>query len=800
MMYIPADKIFTPSARNYIAEEIKKNEEGEVFFTGKTNDEGKIEKVEAKSWGNEECTVAVDVPSGYVVIHNHPSGILTPSNQDLNIAAYLSRNGVGFFIVNNDCSFAHIVTKPATKEEKIDIKQIKNYFGSRGLLSKKLGGFEYRKEQLKMAEEVTKALNEGKNLVVEAGTGTGKSFAYLLPAILWTRKNKEHIVVSTNTINLQYQLMNKDIPFFSRNLNIPFTASLAVGREHFLCLRKFEEMLKTGGFFLFKGKKKEIEKLRDWASKTKEGRYEEISDFTSERLWEEICSQTDTCLYKRCKYFPDNCFYFKAKLRIATSDIIVANHHLVFSDLAISQLSEASALLPPYKNIIFDEAHNIESVATKHFGENLSIEGVKRTLSKLHNRFRKKNRGVISILQTFAENLPSLNEELDKLGEEIERKKKQIEVLSTNIYHTIKAFLPQNASEISFSGDISQHVKEPLKELYEILKGIVLHGEKVGKELKRIKDEEALFYIKHFHAYMGRIFSFVSLLKMFENPEQNNVLWFSIQKENLFFHITPLKLAPCMKEILFNRKRCCVFTSATLSVGNSFDFFQNSIGLEEAETLVLPSSFDFQKSVKLIVVKDVPLPHEEGFSQALSQAILNITETVKGGILTLFTSVKLMDDVYELCRGKIKNRETFKQGDMDRFKLLTLFKKSSNGILFGVSSFWEGIDVKGKALSCVVITKLPFEVPTHPVESARYKLIEQEGGNSFLQYSLPKAVIKTKQGFGRLIRSREDRGTIVILDKRILTRSYGKYFLDALPLCQMHIGSIEQLREMIRKD
>jgi len=243
-----------------------------------------------------------------------------------------------------------------------------------------------------MAEEVTKALNEGKNLVVEAGTGTGKSFAYLLPTILWARKNKEHIVVSTNTINLQYQLINKDIPFFSRNLNIPFTASLAVGREHFLCLRKFEEMLKTGGFLLFKGKKKEIEKLRDWASKTKEGRYEEISDFTSERLWEEICSQTDTCLYKRCKYFPDNCFYFKAKLRIATSDIIVANHHLVFSDLAISQLSEASALLPPYKNIIFDEAHNIESVATKHFGENLSIEGVKRTLSKLHNRFKKKNR------------------------------------------------------------------------------------------------------------------------------------------------------------------------------------------------------------------------------------------------------------------------------------------------------------------------------------------------------------------------------------------------------------------------
>ena len=802
MMYIPTNKIFTSSACNYITEEIKKNEKGEVFFTGKTNAEGKIEEIEAKSWGNEECTVAVcDIPSGYVVIHNHPSGILTPSNQDLDIAAYLSQSGIGFYIVNNDCSFAHIVIKPARKEEKISIEQAKNYFENKGLLSRKLEDFECRKEQLKMAEQVAKTLNEGENLVVEAGTGTGKSFAYLLPAILWAKKNKEHIVISTNTINLQYQLINKDIPFLSRNLNISFTASLAVGRGHFLCLRKFEEMLKTGSFLPFEGKKKETENLRDWASKTNEGRYEEISDFVGERLWEEICSQTDTCLYKRCKYFPDQCFYFKAKLHTAASDIIVANHHLVFSDLVISQLSKASALLPPYKNIIFDEAHNIENVATKHFGESLSIEGTKRIFSKLHNRFRKKNRGVIPILQTFTENLPSLNEKLDKLSEEIEEKKKRIDELSTNITDIIKTFLPQNAKEISFSEDISQSIKEPLTELYELLKEIISHGEKIEKELKQIKNnEEALFYIKHFHAYMGRIFSFVSLLKTFENPEQNDILWFSIQKKNLFFHITPLKLAPYMKEILFNHKRCCIFTSATLSVGNSFDFFRNNIGLEKAEALILPSSFDFQKLAKLIIVKNASLPQEEGFSQSLSQAICNITETVEGGILILFTSIKLMNNVYELCKEKVKNHEIFKQGDMDRSKLLTLFKKAGNGILFGVSSFWEGVDVKGRALSCVVITKLPFEVPTHPIESAKYKLIEQEGGNSFMQYSLPKAVIKTKQGFGRLVRSKEDKGTIVVLDKRILTKSYGKYFLDALPSCQMHIGNIEQLNEMIKKD
>jgi ATP-dependent DNA helicase DinG len=802
MMHIPADKIFISPACNYIREEIEKNEQGEVFFIGKPNDKQKIEEIEAKSWGNEECTVAIcDIPSGYVVIHNHPSGMLTPSNQDLDVAVYLSQTGIGFYIIDNSCSYVHIVTKPAKKEEKINIEQVKDYFRRDGLLSKKLENFEFRKEQIKMAEHVAKTLNEGENLVVEAGTGTGKSFAYLLPAILWAKKNKERVVVSTNTINLQYQLINKDIPFLSKNLNIPFTASLAVGRGHFLCLRKFEEMLKTGRFLLFEGKKKEIDNLRDWATKTDEGRYEEISDCINEKLWEEICSQTDTCLYKRCKYFPDQCFYFKAKVCIATSDIIVANHHLIFSDLAISQVCKTAAFLPPYKNIIFDEAHNIENVATKHFGESLSIEGIKKTLSRLFSHSKNKNRGIVVILKTFTENLPSLNEKLDNLSKEIEEKKKQIDELSKNITDIIKTFLPQNAKEISFNENIYQLVKEPLKELYKILKEIISHGEKIEKELKQINNEKTLFYIKHFHAYIERIFSFVSLLKAFEEPQQNDILWFSIQKRSLYFHITPLKLASHMQDILFNPKRCCIFTSATLSVGNSFDFFKRNIGLKKSENLILPSSFDFKKLAKLIIVNNIKLPQEESFSENIKQAICNITKTVDGGTLILFTSIKLMNSVYELCKENlIKNHEIFKQGDMDRAKLLTLFKKSNKGILFGVSSFWEGIDVKGKALSCVVITKLPFEVPTHPVESAKYRLIEQEGGNPFIQYSLPKAVIKMKQGFGRLIRSKKDKGTIVILDKRILTKFYGKYFLDALPSCQTHISNIEQLSEIIRKD
>ena len=762
---------------------------------------GLITELTVAARGDEGSVPAVfqHMEKGDVVIHNHPRGVLKPSGADMQVAGRLGEHGIGFYIVDNDVENIYAVVEPVTVKEKqpLEADELAALLEPGGALESEMdaGGFyEYRPSQVAMLKRVAESFNEGRICVAEAGTGVGKSMAYLLPALNWASMNEERVVVSTATINLQHQLIDKDIPLAKRILGrvdesfSECKTVLVKGRGNYVCLKRLASAIDEQS--LFDDDNDDLESIRKWTETTASGTRDDLSFFPSASLWSKVNSEGDSCLGLRCKY-REKCFVLKSKKEAASARLLVVNHHLLFSDLAM-RLEGAgfdnSVVLPPFTRIIFDEAHNMESSATSFFSSELNLFSVFKQVNRLYSSRKARKFGAVVNLQFEAgafeedEKIPGL---VDGIKEQMQKlDTAAVEILGMNMNLRLKPETIEIFKETIF----------PL--MLELQKRILDCIHAVENIVKRL-DEKDLELPVVFEVRMleRRLESFASICQSFTLWEEKpgDVFWIERSKSGsgeyfARFVITPLDISRMMRDSVFGPYETVVCTSATISVNRDFRFWSARVGLNgfedrEVSASMFKSPFPYKEQVLLGVPEDAPEPNDEDYSRFLEEFTLSMLELSGGRGLVLFTSYKMLSETFEALKPGLDELgiTVLKQGDDDRTRLLEKFKTDTASVLFATSSFWEGIDTPGDSLKVVIICKLPFMVPTDPVIAARMEAVEARGGNQFMEYMLPEAVIKLKQGFGRLMRRGTDSGVVVILDSRIIKKYYGRIFINSLP-------------------
>ncbi len=643
---------------------------------------------------------------------------------------------------------------------------LREIFSHGGLISQHLDGYEFRQEQLQMAHEVARAMIDAEHLIVEAGTGVGKSFAYLIPAISVALKAEQKVVISTNTISLQEQLVTKDIPFLQRILPRDFNVVLAKGRRNYLSRRRLKNLLNyERGLFDTLEEVEEVAEIEEWVNLTADGSTADLSWQPSPQVWDKVVSDRDNCLGRQCDTY-DTCFYFKVRREMQDADLLIVNHHLLFSDLAIRKDSEeALGVLPDYDYLIIDEAHHLEATATNHASIDFSNTRVKWLLDSLSN-----------LAKIF---------ESRQLTTEVDEAREQANTLFRTIIEAIdevddRGHGPTLTQRIHTRNFVRNVLDTPLGNIAQTLKQL--------RDATTTEDEEQ--ELTAHHRYCERLRDELDMI--IEQSDSDYVYWAEISTRGrtprILLNATPSNVNQVLEDHLFSVKNSVVMTSATLSTNRNFAYFKKRIGIDECRELLVHSPFDFKKQVEIHIPRYMPDPNSSEFVPAVTEKIKHYLKLTHGKAFVLFTSYKMMDEVYDAVALELESTglETFKQGgELSRTDMLQAFREDTDSVLFGTSSFWEGVDVRGEALSNVIITRLPFEVPTHPVMEARVKQIKESGGNEFFEFSLPEAILRLKQGFGRLIRTQTDNGIVVILDPRIRTRNYGKQFLGSLPDCEI---------------
>lgn len=629
-----------------------------------------------------------------------------------------------------------------------------------GLIAQHLTGYEHRPQQLTMAEAVVSALSQEEHLIVEAGTGVGKSFAYLVPAIVHALTADEKVVISTNTINLQEQLIYKDIPFLKKVIGEDFKVALAEGRGNYLSIRRYRRHMEKGrGIFDRESDINELDRIKEWASHTSDGNKASIEPQPSPPIWLEIASDRHDCLGKECPTY-SSCFYFKMRKLASQADLIITNHHLLFTDLEI-KIKGGIGVLPNYSYLILDEAHHIEAVVTKQFGIELSNSRVERFLNSLYNANR--NKGLF-----IRKNSPT------ELVDDTWR-------ACDNQFAAIRQFTGGSPTRLVESTYFVENLlSEPLS--------------KIGSHLKALSDTaDSEDDKQEISAHKNRCDDIRTDFElMLDHSRRDHVYWIEGNHSRNVLRANPLNVGDTLKEILFEKKKCVIMTSATLSTNQNFDHYRNRLGLTQGRSLLVGSPFKYQQQVKYYCPPDMPNPNSPDFTEAAASKISGYLKLTHGKAFVLFTSYRMMDEVYQVVQPYMEQLgiAVIKQGEgISRSAMLTEFKQNVNSVLFGTASFWEGVDVQGESLSCVIIVKLPFEVPTHPLVAAKHKRIEAKGGNPFSELSLPEAIIRFKQGFGRLIRTKTDTGIFVVLDPRINTKAYGKQFWRSINVHMQNINS-----------
>jgi ATP-dependent DNA helicase DinG len=647
------------------------------------------------------------------------------------------------------------------------VERVRTIFSDNGLLSK-AKNFEFRPQQQEMAVAVAKALEEDRHLVVEAGTGVGKSLAYLVPAILFALEQHKKAIVSTHTINLQEQLLHKDIPILKKVLPVEFEAALMKGRQNYICPRRLERALQNSKELFTGPETHELERIAEWASKTRDGTLSDLSIEPDPKVWAQVCSEAHICTQKTCGQNP-RCFYQQARKRLLAADVIVLNHTLLFMLLGSPQEQEEreSGFLFPNDFIIFDEAHTVEQVASKQIGIGVSQYGLRSTIQRLYNTRTRK--GLFTVMR-------------DAEGVR----------LAAEVIDDVEKFFDAVESNSDFRKGREFRVRDVDLVPDTITGRLVALQARIAELVKRADDEIIKAELQEFARRIREARDGIAIF--LEQAAPQHVYWVERTGKTAQFlslNAAPIDLAPVLRRMIFRDNCCCVMTSATLAVGREdLAYFRERIGATEAQPLQLGSPFDFQKQMKIFVVQKMPDPRDAGYHKELERWIAHFVQKTDGAAFVLFTSYRDMQQVAgEMQKFFVDEGMNLlvQGGGAPRTKLLEQFKSTPRSVLFGTDSFWSGVDVPGEALSNVIITRLPFAVPDTPLIGAKLELVQDRGGDAFTEFSLPEAILKFRQGVGRLIRTATDRGIIVILDNRIVTKPYGRAFMQALPKCPVEI-------------
>ena len=608
-----------------------------------------------------------------------------------------------------------------------------------GLLAKTLPYYEHRQGQVEMSKAVAEAFRHQQHLIVEAGTGVGKTLAYLIPALLSGMKT----VVSTGTKNLQEQLFFKDIPYLKTHVSDKFQAVYMKGRNNYLCLKRLN-LFRQQALFHDTDDVKIFEQIQRWAKKTKTGDRMEMTTMPENYgPWRDVCCTRETCTGGACEFYKE-CFLFKMKREADEADLVIVNHHLFFADLAIKG-SGLGEVIPEYEAVIFDEAHLLESIATSYF----SVSVNSYQADELHQNVTQELANSKIVSETITKTLHSLGQTAQKFFRTFEKKEGgKYRLNDEQIDKKIYTITPDFANQLLMLASQLRGLKEPTEEI----KFLANRVDEIKSNLELIVNRS----------------------------EPGFVYWCEMQGPGTFLHASPIDIADDMRRNIFKQIPRIVLTSATLSSGHSFDFVKQRIGLDHPVELIVDSPFHYEEQAVLYLPQYMPEPNSKDFTAFVAAEVEKVLEKSKGRAFVLFTSYKNMDDVYNRLKHKIPYT-VLKQGQKSRNALLEEFKKDVHSVLFATSSFWQGVDVQGEALSCVIIDKLPFASPNEPIVEARIEHLRNQAADPFMTYQVPSAVITLKQGLGRLIRSKRDTGILCLLDSRILTKQYGRIFLESLP-------------------
>lgn len=664
----------------------------------------------------------------------------------------------------------HLASDAESTPSQTLLDRMAQAFSQEGVLAKS-PDFEYRPQQQRMAKIVGKALETTRAVVIEAATGVGKSLAYLLPSVIFALEQKRKAIITTHTINLQEQLIHKDLPIVQKLAPRSFRAELLKGRGNYLCPQRLERSLKGAPDLFTSSEQAELQLIWEWSQKTQDGSLSDLPFTPTPKVWSLVCSEAHVCTPRRCG--STRCYYQAVRRRMAEADVLVMNHSLFFTMLSSSEetLPEDANFLFPNDFLIVDEAHTIENVASRAYGLHVSESSIRFELQRLYNPKTRKG---------------YFPHQGDSVGSRAVTDAMDAADIFFRAVEASSVFTHQQAREfrVREPGLVEDTLSVPLHRVMERARAA---GDGASSENSRLE----------LHDLARRLIALrQSIATFLDQSEEDHVYWVERNqgdtRHSMTLRSAPIDVSRQLGTLFFRGDRPCILTSATLGTGgsNGLEYFKKRVGADTTVGVSIASPFDFEKQMKLYLVKSIPPPGSKDHEEALPKWISHFLDISKGRAFVLFTSFAQMTRVAEHMEEYFEDRgwTLLVQGrQLSRSKLLEEFRKDTHSVLFGTESFWTGVDVPGEALSNVIITKLPFAVPDHPLTAARLEHIEENGGNSFMEYSVPEAILKLRQGIGRLIRSKRDSGICAILDNRVLTKPYGRSFLSALPQCPVEV-------------
>lgn len=783
--------LLAPAAVAALRREIAEAGGREVLAVARMGRDGRATEITVVARGHEQAVlVPGDVSErGDLLIHNHPSGTLSPSDADMAVSSRFAEVGVGSAIVDNAVESIYVVVEPMPphEAEPLDPEELVASLSAGGAFARSIPGFAARAAQTEMLRAVVTAFNDDGIVAAEAGTGVGKSFAYLVPAVVWATTNRERVVISTATITLQQQLVDRDIPAVAAALALDVRVALVKGRGNYLCWRRLREA----------GEEAELIDDDDadwlapivaWAETSPTGARNDTPEHLRDDRWNRINSEADTCSAARCPN-RERCFVTRARRDAAGAQLIVANHHIVFSDIAVRRAGvgwDGTALLPAYTRLIFDEAHAVERAATSFFSQETSIFAIRRQVQRLLRQRKGRRFGILDRLPAFDIPAPAVSA-VERLIGELEARVRELNRALVRLVGddaTWRLTVPERAAYDRVAAGALEDARVALGELADRLAAMLRQSAPEHRDDPILVELAAL--ARRFAAMESVLADFADrdgdggLVRWLERRRSGDESWVRIV-------LTPLQIASILRESLLDRHETIVFASATLAIGDSFAFWGERLGIDPEDARVscgqYPSPFDYRSRVLTAVPADAPDPNAPHFDAYLGRLVEGAVAAARGGALLLFTSFRQLDLIFNAVTPSLEERGyvCLRQGSDDRSRLLDRFRGERSSVLFATDSFWEGVDVPGESLRLVVICRLPFRVPTDPVQIARAEAIERDGGNAFAALSLPQAVMRFKQGFGRLMRRVDDSGAVLVADPRIIRKRYGEAFWASIP-------------------